>query len=509
MPKLFKLIFVIVFFVIIQNKVVAQQVEFRTIRNNGEKFTQKSAQLISSNSYVLDNEALFTSLLIQIDKSQNFNGAFLLVENDTFFLTKDEHVNANNGLINSNLISFDQPVSTIQFYTSQIENSVLFNFINGSVGLLGELQVEKNIESNCLTEPSSIEQQMWRNGLQAPEYNRSFSTVKHLIIHHSAGSNTNTNYTQVVRDIYIYHTEVNGWSDIGYNYLIAQDGTIYKGRDPENGEQANVRGAHFCGMNTGTMGVCLLGDYSSIAPTNNTIQSLLNLISWKLDKEKLNAFESFSLSSILNLGSISGHRDGCATECPGTHTYNKMANFKSQANSIIESCYPDKLIADFTWSNEEIVEGESISFTDTSEGTPLSWEWEIDGSADQTYTIQNPSNVVYPNTGEFDVSLIVRNGARTDTALVNNLIRVSENPFSNPSAFPNPISNSSPLLLNLNKDEINKVEVVDSKGEKVLDFTPIENRIEIDHTSFNSGIYYIRFFSNDKVVQSTKIVNIK
>ena len=66
------------------------------------------------------------------------------------------------------------------------------------------------------------------------------------MVHHSAGSNTNSNYTQVVRDIYLYHTQVNGcWSDIGYNYLVAQDGSIYNGRDPGALEQDDVLGRSF------------------------------------------------------------------------------------------------------------------------------------------------------------------------------------------------------------------------------------------------------------------------
>ncbi len=491
------------------SKSYGQQVELESIRFNGEKFSQKSAQLAQSEKYLLKSDALFTSLSIQINQSQSFSGAYLVAEKDTFFLTRDEHVEAINGFINSNLVSFNVPISAVQFYTNQIDNTVLLNFINGSIEKIKGQELENSIESDCLQEPTSIAQQVWRSGLQAPQYNRAFSTVKHLIIHHSAGSNNNTNYTQVVRDIYIYHTEVNGWSDIGYNYLIAQDGTIFKGRDPENGDQDNVRGAHFCGMNTGTMGVCLLGDYTSIAPTDETIQSLLNLVSWKLDKESLNAFEAFAFNDISNLGAISGHRDGCATECPGTKTYQKINSLKSQSNSIIETCYPDKLMADFIWSTNEIMEGESVSFTDASQGTPLSWEWQVDGSVNEVYTQQNPSNVVYPNVGKFDVSLVIRNGSRTDTAQFSNLIRVSENPFNNPSAFPNPVAYRVPLVLNLNKEIVNEVEVISTKGEAILSFIPTENQIEIDHSNFNAGIYFVRFLTDGKVVQTTKIMVVK
>ncbi|MCF6352506.1 MAG: N-acetylmuramoyl-L-alanine amidase [Cyclobacteriaceae bacterium] len=504
-----KLITTFLLLSVIQHKSFGQQVELVTMKEVGRKFTQKSAVIEPALSYALKNSNLFTSISIQTNETQSFEGAYLLAENDTFFLTKDEHVEAVNGLINSNLVSFGSPVSTVHFYASKIEHTVLFNFINGSVSQLEKQRVEKEVESGCLDEPVSIDQQVWRSGLQAPQYTRSFSTVKHVIVHHSAGSNSNINYTQVVRDIYIYHTEVNGWSDIGYNYLIAQDGTIFKGRDPETGEQDNVRGAHFCGMNTGTMGVCLLGNYTSITPTDETIQSLLNLISWKLDKEGLNAFESFSFNSISNLGAISGHRDGCSTECPGTKTYQKITNFKSEANLIIETCHPDKLIADFTWSSNKIIEDESVSFTDTSQGVPLLWEWQLEGSDNGKYTQQNPGNVLYPNAGEFDVSLIVRNGSRTDTAVINNLIIVGSNPFNVPAVFPNPVNYKTPLTLNLNKEEVTEVNIINTKGEIILCFVPTINQIKIDHSNFNAGIYFVRFLAGGKVLQSTKIMIVK
>ncbi len=499
-----------VFFLLagIQTESFSQKVELKTIRTTYKKFSQKSAQLEQNEKYLLSNDNLFTALSLQIKESQSFKGAYIIVKKDTFYLSRDEHVDARNGLINANLISFEKPISTFQLYTKQINQSVLFNFINGHVGKLAPSQSLSNSKSDCLSEPESINQYLWRTGLKAPNYSRSFSKVDHLIIHHSAGSNANANYTQVVRDIYIYHTEVNGWSDIAYNYLIAQDGTIFKGRDPDGGEQDNVRGAHFCGMNTGTMGVCLLGDYTSIAPTDTTIQSLLKLLSWKLNKEGLNAFESTTFNGI-NLGAMAGHRDGCATECPGTKTYQKIESFKSNANSIIETCYPDKLIADFTWSEDVIVQGESVSFTDASLGTPLLWEWQFDGSEKEVYTQQNPSNVVYPNVGEFNVSLVVRNGSRTDTAIINTLIKVNENPFNVPSAFPNPVAGEAPLVLNLNKDIINKVEVINSKGQSVLAFIPAGNQINIDHSNFNAGIYFVRFIRGGKVVQTTKIMVVK
>ena len=110
-------------------------------------------------------------------------------------------------------------------------------------------------------QPDAIDQSVWRDGLPDPKTGRIAVSVKHCIIHHSAGSNNLNDFTQAVRSIYLYHLQINGWDDIGYNYLIDPNGVIYKGRDPlELEEQDNTQGAHFCSKNSGTMGVCLIGD---------------------------------------------------------------------------------------------------------------------------------------------------------------------------------------------------------------------------------------------------------
>lgn len=54
-----------------------------------------------------------------------------------------------------------------------------------------------------------------------------------------------------------WHVEGNGWSDIGYHYLIDRNGTIVEGRPIERD------GAHVKGHNKGTIGICLLGGHGS------------------------------------------------------------------------------------------------------------------------------------------------------------------------------------------------------------------------------------------------------
>jgi N-acetylmuramoyl-L-alanine amidase len=50
-----------------------------------------------------------------------------------------------------------------------------------------------------------------------------------------------------------WHVDGNGWSDIGYHYVIKRDGTIEKGRD------VTVPGAHVAGHNKDSIGICMVG----------------------------------------------------------------------------------------------------------------------------------------------------------------------------------------------------------------------------------------------------------
>lgn len=56
-----------------------------------------------------------------------------------------------------------------------------------------------------------------------------------------------------VDDIRSWHMIDNGWSDIGYHYVILLDGTIQEGRDEEK------IGAHCKGYNKESIGICYIG----------------------------------------------------------------------------------------------------------------------------------------------------------------------------------------------------------------------------------------------------------
>lgn len=60
----------------------------------------------------------------------------------------------------------------------------------------------------------------------------------------------------IARDYQNLHIDRNGWEDIGYNFLIGEDGHVYEGRGWDK------VGAHAPGYNFQSIGVCFMGDFN-------------------------------------------------------------------------------------------------------------------------------------------------------------------------------------------------------------------------------------------------------
>jgi N-acetylmuramoyl-L-alanine amidase len=180
--------------------------------------------------------------------------------------------------------------------------------------------------------PSFTSRTTW--GARAATSSPSYTTVNFLIVHHEDGPNTSTDWAARVRSIQNYHMNTNGWSDIGYNYLVDPNGVPYEGR----GGGENVIGAHFCGKNGNTMGICMLGNYSTVRPTNNAEYALKRILAWKAKQRGLNVLgTAFHVDRTINR--VTGHQAGCATSCPGTALWNDLPRLRNDIqNNFIAQC---------------------------------------------------------------------------------------------------------------------------------------------------------------------------
>lgn len=170
--------------------------------------------------------------------------------------------------------------------------------------------------------------------------------LKHIVVHHTAGTNSYTasQVPGILQAIYRLHTNGNGWCDVGYNFLVDKFGTIWQGRTGDMTKP--VIGGHSRGFNTGSVGVSLMGQFqpgasgvpASGQPTTAMLDSAARLIAWQASLHGLNPRGTVSVTSlgndkypagrVVSLPVINAHRDNGATACPGDTMMAKMAGLR-------------------------------------------------------------------------------------------------------------------------------------------------------------------------------------
>ena len=253
-------------------------------------------------------------------------------------------------------------------------------------------------------------------------------------VHHTAGSNSysRSESAALVRGIYKYHTSNEGFSDIGYNFLVDRYGQIFEGRF--GGIAEAVIGAHAGGFNTGSTGVSLMGTFTSATPSTAMINSLKRLLAWKLDVHHVPAVGTVVMTSggstrypagrNVTLNRISGHRDTSQTSCPGAKTYYQLDSIRSAVRSLgLPKIYLPTRNGAFVRPNGD-TRNETVAITASFSQT-LRWVLDIktlDGLLLRRYTGSGPSmNAAWDgktSTGEVPGSGVVRYVLSADTGSV-------------------------------------------------------------------------------------------
>ena len=121
-----------------------------------------------------------------------------------------------------------------------------------------------------------------------------------IVIHCTATPPSMDIGAQTVRK---WHVEGNGWSDIGYHFLVTRRGHI------EVGRPLHRTGAHVKGHNTGSIGIAYVGGIDANGkPEDN-----------RTEGQKLAMLELIAdLTSRFHITEVCGHRDfpGVAKACP-------------------------------------------------------------------------------------------------------------------------------------------------------------------------------------------------
>ncbi|MHA6523509.1 peptidoglycan recognition protein family protein [Tessaracoccus sp. G1721] len=196
---------------------------------------------------------------------------------------------------------------------------------------------------------------------------RDFTPVQVLTVHHTATSNSpKQDYSATMRAILNYHVTSNGWSDIGYHYLIDRNGIVYEGRsaggsascltDGGNGSdfahQAGtddiVTGAHVATYNSGNIGIALLGCFNTTggctgdmtvpAGTVGGLETLLATLAVRHSLPPLGSVTYVNPVTGLTatMPTIATHRDWPATStaCPGDNLYAQLPTIRESVSRL-------------------------------------------------------------------------------------------------------------------------------------------------------------------------------
>jgi len=154
--------------------------------------------------------------------------------------------------------------------------------------------------------------------------------VKLLVVHHTALKVTGDERTpqERMQALYKYHAEGLGWGDIGYHFVIDENGTIYEGR--AGGE--DVIGGHAYCSNTSTIGVALMGNFEEEQPTQAQFLSLKKLLAYLAQEYKINTKARILFHGKM-LPTIVSHGDIGRTRCSGYYLREVMGHIRSHISA--------------------------------------------------------------------------------------------------------------------------------------------------------------------------------
>lgn len=121
---------------------------------------------------------------------------------------------------------------------------------------------------------------------------------------------------------FFYFLGINrNYSDIGYSFLVGNDGNIYEGRGWSR------TGAHTYGYNSKSLALSFIGNFNDQLPNERALDAAKNLIKCGLKNKYIK-------SSYILLG----HRDvNKGKECPGAQLHKKIKNWNNYDENYLKN----------------------------------------------------------------------------------------------------------------------------------------------------------------------------
>ncbi len=187
-------------------------------------------------------------------------------------------------------------------------------------------------------QPPIIARRAWAHDVAKPKVAPEYGAVRMAFVHHTENPNgyAASEVPAMLRAIYAFHRYVNGWDDIGYNFVLDLYGRIFEAR--AGGIDEPVVGAQAGGYNLASTGIAVLGSFMATPISTAARHALEALLAWKLSLHGVPAqgsvivrvnpagasYSRFPANARVPLPRIAGHRDADATDCPGNVLYGEL-----------------------------------------------------------------------------------------------------------------------------------------------------------------------------------------
>ncbi len=197
-------------------------------------------------------------------------------------------------------------------------------------------------------QPPIIARAAWAKGIPPPRVAPIYGAVDLAFVHHTENPNgySSGQVPAMLRAIFLFHREFNGWNDIGYNFVLDSFGRIWEAR--AGGIDEPVVGAHAGGYNLVSSGVAVLGSYSGTQISTAAQAALQRLLAWKLALHgtppsgrvtvRVNAagasYSKYPANARVSLRRVSGHRDADSTDCPGDALYGQLPAIRASVTGL-------------------------------------------------------------------------------------------------------------------------------------------------------------------------------
>lgn len=175
--------------------------------------------------------------------------------------------------------------------------------------------------------------------------------------------------------------------------------------------------------------------------------------------------------------------------------------------------------ARFTASRTNVSQFDTVNLNNTSIGTPNSYLWSITPNTFKyvggTKATDRSPRVMFDKSGAYSINLKVVYDGGSDDTLRTNYINVLTTAVSDIefntfklSVYPNPAKNLITIESSVNNTN-STIEIFDVIGKR---FEQIEvdkisnNRIEVNISSLNKGVYFVRFSTENNRTKTQKII---